>query len=590
MKIINLEDLHPHPKNPRLAPREDVVEQIAAQINGEFDPAHALIVRPASTSGYEIISGHHRYLAAGKAGLTKVPCWVREMSDDDAYMALALCNAQGELHPLEEGLHALGSGMPILAYADKCGMNESKRRYLAMKVQAAKIRHEIGTDVPMDQWRALSELHPASPWLWNALVARLSDENWTVEIARRSAQKLKDVAEPPKWTNRQYVAYDVVHSTTLKPSDVKRFAMMVEATEASLERGGDDADRLIKSLHSMLRAKRPFLLSTVSGICNQIEEEQAELIKLRKQADFLRTKREEEIKARNARLRKNISLEEWNELKKDEQDDLLATSIDDVGPGVFNPQNNESIEWAQWSWNPVTGCLHDCPYCYARDIAVSQRMVEVYPNGFAPTFRPAALLTPRTMKIPPEAKTDTRYRNVFTCSMADLFGRWVPKEWIDAVFAEIRNAPQWNFLCLTKFPKRMSEFEIPDNAWMGTTVDLQARVASAEAAFAKVKGGIRWLSVEPMLEPLKFKNLGLFNWIVIGGASASTQTPEWRPPFEWILDLTNDAMAAGCKVYYKTNLLRRRLVEMPFDAPVPSQNVPAPDVFHYLKNKDRKAS
>jgi pyruvate-formate lyase-activating enzyme len=22
-----------------------------------------------------------------------------------------------------------------------------------------------------------------------------------------------------------------------------------------------------------------------------------------------------------------------------------------------------------WSWNPVTGCLHDCPYCYARDIA-----------------------------------------------------------------------------------------------------------------------------------------------------------------------------------------------------------------------------
>ena len=42
------------------------------------------------------------------AGLKSVPCWVREMSDEDAYMALALNNAQGELHALECGMHALG--------------------------------------------------------------------------------------------------------------------------------------------------------------------------------------------------------------------------------------------------------------------------------------------------------------------------------------------------------------------------------------------------------------------------------------------------------------------------------------------------
>ena len=27
------------------------------------------------------------------------------------------------------------------------------------------------------------------------------------------------------------------------------------------------------------------------------------------------------------------------------------------------------IEWADATWNPVTGCLHGCPYCYARSIA-----------------------------------------------------------------------------------------------------------------------------------------------------------------------------------------------------------------------------
>lgn len=31
--------------------------------------------------------------------------------------------------------------------------------------------------------------------------------------------------------------------------------------------------------------------------------------------------------------------------------------------------NNTKIDWATRSWNPVTGCLHGCPYCYARKIA-----------------------------------------------------------------------------------------------------------------------------------------------------------------------------------------------------------------------------
>lgn len=31
--------------------------------------------------------------------------------------------------------------------------------------------------------------------------------------------------------------------------------------------------------------------------------------------------------------------------------------------------NKTKIEWATYTWNPVTGCLHDCEYCYARRIA-----------------------------------------------------------------------------------------------------------------------------------------------------------------------------------------------------------------------------
>jgi protein gp37 len=277
-----------------------------------------------------------------------------------------------------------------------------------------------------------------------------------------------------------------------------------------------------------------------------------------------------------ARAIASIALTQWKELPANER----TARFDVISDARLLKQTGAGIEWAQWSWNPITGCLHECPYCYARDIA--ERYEKAFPHGFAPAIWPDRLGAPGRTKVPKQAESDTRYRNVFACSMADLFGRWVPREWIEAVLAEMRAAPQWNFLCLTKFPKRMAEFEIPANAWMGTTVDLQARVKSAEEAFAKIDCRIRWLSVEPMLERLTFSRLDLFQWIVIGGASPSKQTPQWRPPIDWIIDLRAQARAAGLAIYDKTNLYGNRTLELPFDAPIKGDPTEAPDVFHYL--------
>jgi len=104
-------------------------------------------------------------------------------------------------------------------------------------------------------------------------------------------------------------------------------------------------------------------------------------------------------------------------------------------------------------------------------------------------------------------------------------------------------------------PQRLAEREWPVNAWCGTTVDTQARVKIAERAFRDVKAGVRWLSVEPMLERLTFTSLEMFNWIVIGGATKSTQTPAFDPPMEWVRHLLQQAHAAGIEsVYAKANL------------------------------------
>lgn len=215
---------------------------------------------------------------------------------------------------------------------------------------------------------------------------------------------------------------------------------------------------------------------------------------------------------------------------------------------TFN-QVNDNIGWARWSWNPVTGCLHNCPYCYARDIAE-----RFYPQGFEPTFVREALTAPQHTRVPSSANGDPEWRRVFTCSMADLFGKWVPQEWLDAVFDAIVAAPQWEFLCLTKFPQRLATLGWPENVWAGTTVDRQHRVDLAQRHFAEVKAGVKWLSCEPLLEPLKFESLEMFDWVVIGACTRSSGAPEFAPPFDWVVDLYEQARTAGCKVYLKTNL------------------------------------
>jgi protein gp37/ParB-like chromosome segregation protein Spo0J len=255
-----------------------------------------------------------------------------------------------------------------------------------------------------------------------------------------------------------------------------------------------------------------------------------------------------------------ITLSEWEALEDDQR--AIALDASD-GNSKFNRQTSDNIEWAQWSWNPITGCLHNCPYCYARDIANDKYLNMPEDDRFAPSFYPHRLNAPTNTKVPNLDDVDdpilrTGLRNVFTCSMADLFGKWVPTAWIEAVLQQIADNPQWTFLLLTKFPIRMAEFEYPPNTWIGTSVDRQYAVERAEKAFRKIRAGgyqgVAWLSCEPMMERLTFTSLDMFDWIVIGGASWSTQTPTYIPPGRDTIHLVNQADRAAVPIYMKTNL------------------------------------
>lgn len=247
----------------------------------------------------------------------------------------------------------------------------------------------------------------------------------------------------------------------------------------------------------------------------------------------------------------------------EKQDDSgFAASIPPTIPGpgapikypaktMFNRQKGDGIEWAKWSWNPVTGCEHGCGYCYARGMAL--RYPENYPKGFKPHFRPERLSAPQNTPLPDSKEGGER--NVFAVSMGDLFGSWVPQEWIDAVFAAVREAPGWNFIFLTKNPQRYLTLEFPQNCWIGATADTQARANAALEVFkvlAKKKHPVLFLSVEPMGEAIDV-NLGAVDWLIIGGQSRPGGSP-LQPKWEWVEALLFSAREANCKVYFKPNL------------------------------------
>jgi len=109
--------------------------------------------------------------------------------------------------------------------------------------------------------------------------------------------------------------------------------------------------------------------------------------------------------------------------------------------------NRTKIEWTDYTWNPVTGCKHGCPYCYGRKIA--KRFKKLFPNGYEPTFHPERLKEPYN-SVPKSFKS--RNPNlpegsamIFTVSMGDLFGNWVPAEWIEAVIKVAEDNPQHIF-------------------------------------------------------------------------------------------------------------------------------------------------
>lgn len=248
--------------------------------------------------------------------------------------------------------------------------------------------------------------------------------------------------------------------------------------------------------------------------------------------------------------------------------------------------NRSRIEWCDHTWNPITGCLHGCSYCYAnimtsrfsgevrRNITRTKEysvrkgtkkneilytldapmlneigQTLVYPFGFAPTFHRYRLNMPEKLKMG---------SNIFVGAMADIFGEWIPDEWLDEIFAICQQNPTHNYLFLTKFPERYTEYGVPigqTNFWYGTTITK----AEEMHWFNLLPAGCNtFVSMEPLLEDVLPEEHNILfqqiDWLILG-AETGRKKNKVIPEAGWIYKILQEANKTGLPVFMKNSLI-----------------------------------
>lgn len=233
--------------------------------------------------------------------------------------------------------------------------------------------------------------------------------------------------------------------------------------------------------------------------------------------------------------------------------------------------NKTKIDWVDMTWNPITGCRYGCRYCYARkiaerfaprmsngEIAVSAQCELVrgksvaFPYGFTPTLYEKRLDEPAKIK---------KSQNIFVCSMADLFGDWIPDEWIDRVLSVCEQNPQHNYLFLTKNPTRYPEGyqsdPQPKNLWFGSTITTHDDDYTANKSVTHPCANY-FVSIEPIhgdifknrIDELFFRRL---NWVIVG-AETGNDPHKIVPKKEWIDKIVRNCREANIPLFMKESL------------------------------------
>ncbi len=205
------------------------------------------------------------------------------------------------------------------------------------------------------------------------------------------------------------------------------------------------------------------------------------------------------------------------------------------------------IEWTESTWNPVTGCTKislGCKNCYAERMAKRLKMMGQpnYANGFQVALHEHVLEYPLCWKKP---------QTIFVNSMSDLFHEQVPDSFIFKIFDIMKQAYWHQFQILTKRSERLVELaprlDWSKNVWTGVSVETEA-VKFRIDDLRWVPATIRFLSLEPLLEPIASLDLSNIDWVIVGGESGTDARPMKK---EWVIQIKEQCIEQNVPFFFK---------------------------------------
>lgn len=241
--------------------------------------------------------------------------------------------------------------------------------------------------------------------------------------------------------------------------------------------------------------------------------------------------------------------------------------------------NRTQIEWVKnpdgaqgYTWNPITGCLKGCPYCYARKLANGRLRTRYLANenivreGIYPGQTVLSTSDPFYPRFWPEKLKQSlgdRPSGVFICNMGELFAPWIPDGWTKAVLQKLRavNYDEHRFYLLTKQPQELVKWSpFPDNCWVGVSATDAESFYDATAELSKVEATVKYISFEPLLGEInggecEGKRLDLLaaagiSWLIIGAQTKPTVLPE----IAWVREIVEAADQARIPVFLKNSM------------------------------------
>lgn len=242
---------------------------------------------------------------------------------------------------------------------------------------------------------------------------------------------------------------------------------------------------------------------------------------------------------------------------------------------------NSKIEWTHHTFNPWRGCTKvsdGCTNCYAETMSGRNPKTLGVWGKYGTRVVASESMWKQPLKWNAAAEKAGERHRVFCASLADVFeGRDTMPEASWDVISEarvrlgwlIKETPNLDWLLLTKRPENVLSFEslgnfwspdgMPDNVWIGTSVENQEQADKRIPELLKIPAKVRFLSMEPLLGPVNLDRylfasgpdgepaprnepmLPCLHWVIVGGesgADARAVHPSW---VESILDQCQSA-------------------------------------------------